>query len=270
MPDRAAPNGTNPFYLNVIFHGRFIFVIYNNRIEALAADVKEHVVGAGTFLKERPCPPGIYSLSGVRSPQTPSMGAVDPKTHFILDANKTKFQISADSYYRFILPKIPSYITPLGLLTPDQKLVFLGRDAGSITNPDKFGSAHAFIYKIKQDGTDTDDEPELDTLQWRFEVHSVNGIRAINLHIFAESPYLLDLLHPNRDFSSLVVYLAGLSLDVQKPFPDIKFEPNSNNYGIRDDEQKGLRGLPAGTPLVPPRICDSPSMVVINATDTAP
>jgi hypothetical protein len=189
------------------------------------------------------------------------MAGLDTR-HFILDANKTKFQIAPESYYRFILP-VPSRIIPLGLLTPSAPLVLTGNDARSITNPPVFGSAHSLTYKIGED-----DQPQLENMQWTPVVTCVNNVSAINLHIFAESPYLLDLLHPNRDFTSLVAYLAGLSLDAQRPFPPITFDTNddADDYGIDEKEQGGLRGLPDERHLVPPRICDAPSMVVTNAT----
>src|SRR6266404_8071870 len=135
----AAPAGTIPSFFNVIFHGPFIYAIYANRVEVLAADIKEHIVGAGTFQSERPCAPGTYSVIGITTDQG-DMADIDPTMHFILDADKTKFQIAPESYYRFILPS-PYQIIPLGLLTPDSNLVLLGRDAGNITNPDQFGSA---------------------------------------------------------------------------------------------------------------------------------
>jgi len=197
MPHLRAKKGSVPTFLNVIFHGPFVFAIYSNRIEVLAADIKEHIVGAGTFQSERPCPPDVYSLIGVTPNPTP-IAKIDPGLHLILDASKTKFQISPDSYYRFIL-QAPFSMTPLGLLSPDQPLVFLGRDEGSITNPPKFGSAHAFTYKIE-----TDDQQQLENVQWTPVIQTVGKVNSISLHIFAESPYLLDLLHPNRDFSSLV------------------------------------------------------------------
>src|SRR5579884_1410539 len=263
MPHSAEATGPTPFFLNVIFHGPFIFAMYSNRIEVLLPDIKEHIVGAGTFKSERPCLPDIYSLIGIKTDQS-AMVNLDPK-HFVLDANKTKFQIASESYYRFILQPLPYRIIPLGLLTLTSLLVLTGNDARSITNPPVFGSAHSFTYKIEVNK----DEPQLENMQWTPVVRSGDNVNSINLHIFAESPYLLDLLHPNRDFTSLVAYLAGLSLDAQRPFPQVtSFVPNpdATQYGITKEEQGGLRFILDASPLVPPRICDAPSILVTNAT----
>jgi hypothetical protein len=103
----------------------------------------------------------------------------------------------------------------------------------------------------------------------------------INLHIFAESPFMLDLFHPNRDFSTMVAMLPGLKLGLSRPFPDIDFVPNTSAaapLGISNSEEGGLRGLPplandlgnSQQDLEPPRICDAPSLVVINVADTVP
>lgn len=274
MPQSAAAADTAQSFFNVIFHGPFIFAIYPNRVEVLAAEIEEHIFGAGTYQKERPCAPGTYSVIGIKSAQS-SLGKVDPDRHLVLDAGKTEFQIAPKSYYRFVLPP-PSFLIPLGLLSPKyskDKVVFIGKNAGAVTNPTKFGSAHALSYNLSgkdKDGHPVTDQPELEIMQWAPEIQKVGDVQAINLHIFAESPYQLDLLHPTGDFTTLVAYLAGLSLGIQRPFPEIISEPNTDavKYGINNDEQSGLRG-PRYTPLFPPRICDSPSLMVTNATDTA-
>ena len=54
MPHRAKKAGAVPSFLDAVFHGPFIFVIYANRVEALTTDIKERIVGAGTFQSERP------------------------------------------------------------------------------------------------------------------------------------------------------------------------------------------------------------------------
>src|SRR5580698_6195904 len=99
-----------PFYFNAIFHGPFIFVFYGQRVEVLGTNVKEHIVGAGTFLKERPCTPGNYSVVGIWN-QNRTMKPINRQKHAVLNADPKKFQILKDAYYKFILPT-PSLVMP--------------------------------------------------------------------------------------------------------------------------------------------------------------
>ena|ERR1700674_4520599 len=263
-------------FLNVIFHGPFIFVFYPNRVEVLGADINEHLVGAGTWTREIPCTPGTYHLTGVHGQQD-EMPPVDANTHAIIDAGNGLLQVAQESYYKFVLDK-PSLMAALGLMRPeDGQSVFIGKDIDKVKVPAQFGSAHVLSYKIDTSGTPH--MPQLEGLQWVPSAVSFQGITSINLHIFAESAFMLDLFHPNRDFASMVAMLPGLNLGLSRPFPDIEFTQNTSlsaPLGISGPEEGGLRGLPPATTepgrpykeLIPPRICDAPSLVVINAADT--
>ena len=106
--------------LNVIFHGPFIFVFYANRVEVMGADTKEHVVGAGTWTREKPCAPGTYYLTGINTPQS-AMPPVAEKSHAIVDIKKVSIQVAQESYYKFVLDK-PSFMDALGFVSPQKTL----------------------------------------------------------------------------------------------------------------------------------------------------
>lgn len=176
-------------------------------------------------------------------------------------------KIPKNAYYRFVLQRLPSSMTELGLLTPQSPTLFTGNDVKNINVPTQVGSAHLFSYIM-----DPQDQLQLDNFPWQPKIKQIGNLYATNLHVFSESPFDLGNLHPHADFDLMVQMLPGLSLALVKPFPDIKVDdflnPQVKNLGVDDEEQGGLRGLPNGfhTTLKPPRICDTPSLVVVNAS----
>lgn len=251
------------YQLNIIFHGPFIFVIYSDRVEVLSPDVDGHDCGAGTWQEEKPCDPGKYVLK-INTKQR-SMQGPDNQSHVIIKAKAfPDLKIPTTAYYQFVLP-LPSLMTALGLLLPESNILFTGNDVPKINVPTQIGSAHLLCYQLA-----ANDTPQLEKFPWTPEKKNVStNVYAFNLHIFSESPFDLGALHPNADFDLMMQVLPGLSLKLVQPFPDIEFKlnPNVKNLGVDDEEQGGLRGVPKKhIELVPPRICDTPSLVV----DTTP
>jgi hypothetical protein len=259
------------YRLNVIFHGPFLFVFYKHRLEVLGAEIEEHVVGVGNWKEERPCDAGTYRLRGFKNKAKPAPPSrkTHGDTHVIIDAEGIPdMKIAQDGYYRFILP-LPCLMQALGLVTPKEKSFFIVDEAHTkhVTTPTCLGSAHVLSYEI-----DPTDRPHFYNLPW--VPHRTRDRKLLlpvtNVHIFSESPFALDDLHPNRDFNLSMQMLPGLLLDIVEPFPKVNFKPDetARKLGICDEEQGGLRGLPPPPPpenpseLVPPRICDAPSLVV--------
>lgn len=247
-----------PIRLNVIFHGPFFFVIYPKRVEAFAADIEEHVFGVGGWQREQRCKAKTYKLKGSFATQTNLQGP-DPGDHIILDPmNLPKMKLPKKGYYHFRLPK-PNKILALGRLTFTGKLKLGGANAGVVKCPPRIGSAHLFSYDLA-----SADHITMKPLDWKAAADD-KGI--INLHIFAESPFLENVQHPCRDFRRLVALAPGLSLKAPRTFPKVDFHTNpaAAAFGVRNQEQGGLRGLPPQKPhdLVPPQICDSPSLFIV-------
>ena len=255
------------YQLNVIFHGPFLFVIYSDRIEVLSPDINEHDFGAGTWQEETPCDPGTYILKGITEQKIP-LPPPSAQTYAILNAKALpNMKIPKDAYYRFVMQPLPSSMIALGLLTPVSPALFTGNDVKNISVPNQIATAHLFSYIM-----DPGDKPQLENFSWQPpEAKIIGDLHATNLHVFSESPFDLGDLHSHADFDLMVHMLPGLSLALVRPFPDIDpkdfVNPNVKNLGIDDEEQGGLRGLPKERhhELVPPRICDSPSLVITNA-----
>ena len=258
------------YQLNVIFHGPFIFVIYSDRVEALSPDIEDHEFGAGIWKQETPCNHGIYTLQGINGPAG-KMEGLKTEPLVILDhTNKLpKMGVPQRADYRFVLKPLPSSIMALGLLTPKNPVpppvFFTGDDVGKVTIPAILGTAHLFTFIVNQT-----DNLQLAGSTWTpdpFSQISPN-FYATNLHIFSEAVFDMGVQHPGHDFDQIATLLPGLSLDLANPFPEIRFGFNrdAKAKGIADEEQGGLRGIPPKPKidLVPPRICDTPSLVITN------
>lgn len=254
-------------FLNVIFHGPFNFLIYEHRIEVTAIDTDEHLFGAGTFLEEKPITTGSYTLRGV--PCQSQMHDPDPDRILIMDANKVGLYVPKTGCYKFILP--PAHcITPYALMKVDPSNLFVG-DYAPYIKVDYLGAVHAVTYCITPDDVAA---LNMEDVPWDKEI-SPWFPQAINLHVFAEAAFARDITHAGRDFDDLVSMCPELSLGLRPPFPipevDLQEPSDDCHLGITKEEQVGLRGLRRPPPVLfnPPAICDSPSMVVVNATDNA-
>jgi hypothetical protein len=236
------------YQLNVIFHGPFIFVKYDDHIEALTPYIDGHDIGAGTWQMEQPCDADTYTLSGI-SPQECEWQPPDPSTHVILDPNNFKnLVIPTHADYKFKLP-LPCSMTALGLIKPDGALSSASSD---ITIPPQWGSAHVFSYIM-----DENDKPKLvpgnstSKFEWIAGWKQVTfDSRAINLHIFSESALDMGVSHV-VDVCNTFSGMVGLALTLNDPLPHVKFALNLNvrSQGVDDEEQGGIRGLPSPVPL---------------------
>ncbi|HZU30690.1 MAG TPA: hypothetical protein VFB79_06215 [Candidatus Angelobacter sp.] len=269
-------------YLNVIFHGPFLFVVHPDKVEVLAPDIEKHEFGIGTWQQEMPCYPDIYTLNFPIPLQNGPLQIPNAPTYVSLDSKKfPDMNILETAAYQFVLP-LPSSMMGLGLLTLSSTSIFTGPDTNNVeTVPLQISSAHLFSYKIPY-AIDTNNRPQLKgrVFSWEPELLEVgSNVAAANLHIFCESAFDLGESHPAHVFQQMMnEVLSGVSLSLVDPFPLIlKFDPNPSaiGLGISDDEQGGLRGTPANITykhigseqglLVPPRICDAPSLVVITS-----
>jgi hypothetical protein len=255
------------YQLNVIFHGPFIFVVYSDRVEVFSPDIEDHNFGAGNWKQETPCNHGIYTLQGITGPPGQMQG-LKTEPLVILDHTKLpKMGVPQRADYRFVLKPLPASIMALGLLDPTKPrpVFFTGADVGNVTVPPILGTAHLFTFVVNQS-----DKLQLSGSRWApdsFRKISPD-FYATNLHIFSEAVFDMGAVHPGHDFDQIATLLPGLLLDLADPFPEIEFvkNPNAPAQGIEDEEQGGLRGLPPKTKitLVPPRICDTPSLVITN------
>jgi hypothetical protein len=123
-PAKCAPIPLQMNYVNLIFHGTWIYLIYDDHIQALAPRIEAssgsdsgHVAGMGgkTVLKEDALPPGSYELYGFETNLhfTPP----DPWHSVVLDARKARIRkiddTAANLYYSIKLP-FPDAMTPAG------------------------------------------------------------------------------------------------------------------------------------------------------------
>lgn len=282
-PDVATLYASNQLLLNLIFHGPFLFIYYQDylsypgRVEVITPHTPEHVTVAGSWLNEKPCHLGTFFLTGVSKQKDPidPNDPVDDTRHVVINAEDIKINIDGSSFYRFVLP-LPSDAESLAVAQLGSNEIFIGDYAGNI-NATSFGTAHLLSYLIE-----ATDIPQLEDLQWRPETNPYGTVKghsivqynyAKNVHIYAEAPYAPDPFHPVRDFKQMVNMLPGLSLGLVQQFPNLEFEDPKNNddFGIIREEQGGLRGLPPPhPPLRPPLVCDAPSMVVAGAQDPVP
>lgn len=286
--DELNPDSTQ-LWLNVIFHGPFLFIYYPTRVEVVTPDTPEHVAVAGTWLGEKLCRPGDFHLTGIATQQDPfdpfDPTELDPKTHAKI--SQSSINVKQGSYYRFLLPK-PSREQPLALaeIIPDK--IFVGDYKVTATS---FGTVHVLSYRIKKDY----DFPLLEGVQWypgpspyahwKCVVDGTKCVEqegpkynfATNLHIYAEAAFEPDHNHPIRDFKQMVAMLPGLKLGLAQRFPDRTLDPKINlqlikdedDLGIIREEQGGLRGLPPNhPPFMPPLVCDAPSLVIVGAQDS--
>jgi hypothetical protein len=279
LPTKAATDKRKTL-LNIVFHGPFLFIYYERRVEVITPQTPEHLVGAGTWLDETQCDVGTYYLNGMRTTQK-KFEPPSSDSHAIIDLKAINVGIDIEKapYFRFILP-VPWQMTalttvPLPTVTPKVPF-FVGDHASSITAK-KLGTVHALTYEYNpHKPTDT---PQLYNLPWvplpsSYGNPDDNTLYnfATNLHIYAEAAFSPDPNHPIRDFAKIVTMLPNLKLALAQPFPELKFDrpTNDNKLGITREEQGGLRGLPQDYIFRPPLVCDTPSLVVLNAQDPKP
>jgi hypothetical protein len=285
--ERTRPSPLNCFKprLNVVFHGPFLFIYYRGRVEVVTLAAPGHMVGAGTWLGEKVCHPGTYFLTGLNTSQDVSLP--DAESHAIIDLaqlNNIGIALERHPYFRFILPR-PSQMAPLASMVIDSPAsVFVGHQQASI-QAKRLGTAHVLSYKIS--GAD---HLQLEGMSWLPEFNryqSIGGLPynfAINLHIYAESAFVLDPDHPRGHFTQLVDMLPGLALGLCNPVTKLGFDRPCDDdcLGLIEQEQEGLRSLPRKQNEVPPKpgtvtidftpplVCDAPSLVVLGAQDATP
>jgi hypothetical protein len=250
--------------LNVIFHGPFLFIFYERRVEAVTPYMNEHLCGAGEWLDEIACYQGAYYLTGVVPGKTAP--SIEARSHAKVKAQDCDIDLGASPNCRFVLP-FPFQMKPLGLMNITNQTVFVGDYAKHITAKE-LGRVHVLSYPLDPEAT-----PQLENLAWVPKFSPYYPF-AINLHVYAESVFRRDPDHPVRDFQKALTMLPKLSLGLGRPFPDLKTpDPLPNgDLGITREEQGGLRGLPPKPPkkFKPPLLCDAPSLVVTGAQDPKP
>lgn len=261
LTGKADPKGSwtvKGSLLNVIFHGPFLFIFYQERIVALTPESEEHSYGAGNWLEEKLCSKGMYYLTGIKTTQTAFN--VDPYSHVIIPAVNAGMDMGAVPCYGFVLPPA-SGMRAIASVEIGSHKIFEGGYASEI-KATKLGTAHVLTYKICDD-----DSPQLEDLQWLPTPSKYCG-SVINLHVYAESSFRRDPDHPVRDFRKALKMLPKISLGLHTPFPELQF-PNPqpiDDLGIIREEQGGLRGLPPmQLEALPPVLCDAPSIVVTGA-----
>jgi len=123
-PAKCAPIPLNMNYVNLIFHGTWIYVIYSDHIQALAPRIDkasgsdyDHIAGMGgkSVLKEDALPPGSYELYGFES--NVLFAPPDSWRSVVLDARKARIRKIDDTatnrYYSIKLP-FPDAMTSAG------------------------------------------------------------------------------------------------------------------------------------------------------------
>jgi len=121
-------NLPSDYTLNIIFHGPFCFVRYDDRIEALAPGAMGHVYGVGTFRKEYSMGKGVYYLTGVTNQQL--MQDVGKTTALIFPKGIITYVDPQNVAYCKVVIPTPAKIGALGQIKPpDRPDLFIGTNA---------------------------------------------------------------------------------------------------------------------------------------------
>lgn len=245
--------------LNIIFHGPFIFLSYPDKVEVIAADVGGHVYGVGNWKKEYVMPKMDYILEGLTN-QTWISSNEDKKIKFAnpsVDLSKC--------YCKIVLKPGPAKIVPLGWFAlPPRVNLFSGADSPGPNQVRVLASSHACVYYSVP-------KPKLSNTYWTPEP---NSLGATNLHFIATPFIQMDMNHPVDSFAKLAEMLPTVKLSLDKGALnndfDFKDPSCSRLEGMFREEQAPLRAplstniesCDEGHHLIPPRICDAPSLFV--------
>ena len=258
VPSKAVPEDPPKTYtLNIIFHGPFCFIRYDDHIAALTPAAMGHVYGAGTFGKEYSMSKGVYYLIGVDN-QTLTQD-VDNTTALIFPKDIIKYVDPQNVAYCKVVIPTPAKIAPLGLITPpDEPDMFVGTNAVYGNSIEQFGSCHVFTYyKVDKD--------ELNLSYTFWEPEPIGDY--INLHVFATNVFQLELNHSLHTFNDAMGMLSNSNIEINPGVVPGDFEPikpTANSWpGVSIAEQLPLHLIIfQDTPLIPPRVCDAPSAFV--------
>jgi hypothetical protein len=258
IPSKVEPmDPPKAYILNIIFHGPFCFIRYDDHIEALTPAAMGHVYGVGTFRKEYSMSNGAYYLIGVDN-QTLTQD-VNNKTALIFPKGIIKdIDPQNVAYCKVVIPT-SAKIAPLGLFKPPQQPpMFVGTNAVYGNGVEKFGSCHVFTYYNVYK-----DKVSLSETLWYPEPIG----DYINLHIFATSVFQLEMNHSVQTFHDAMGMLSNSYIEINPGVIPQEFKyinPDDTPWpGVDKNEQLPLHLiiLP-GTPLIPPRICDAASAFV--------
>jgi hypothetical protein len=119
----CAPRPLEMNYVNLVFHGTWIYLIYHDHIQALAPRIESsfshpvsHVAGmGGSNGIEDVLPPGAYGLNGVEA--APDLPPPDSWQSIIVDADKAgikKINTSLTNLYYSVRLPFPETMTPVG------------------------------------------------------------------------------------------------------------------------------------------------------------
>lgn len=137
-------------FVNVIFHGTWIFLIYGDHIQALApriggSGVPEHVSGIGGVKRIRKdvLKSGCYELTGFERNDDFFLPP-DGSRSVVLDAKQAGVKIKTDSLYYSIRLPLPEAMTPAGHMRISRR----AGTTGSCPNNPPFCSKNKYLYGV--------------------------------------------------------------------------------------------------------------------------
>jgi hypothetical protein len=137
-------------FVNIVFHGTWIFLVYPDHIQALApriggSGVPEHVSGMGGVkrIRKDALKSGCYKLTGFET-NDKFFVPPDGSRTVVLDAKRTKIKIKPDSLYYSIHLPLPESMTPAGHMRISRKP---GTKVSCPNNP-PFCSSDKYLYGV--------------------------------------------------------------------------------------------------------------------------
>ena len=242
VPIQTAP-GTQPTVLNLVFHGLFAFVLWDQCLEVLVPNVgNEHIYKAGTLLPNDSSCRMLSNLKGATAYQLIGVTGdaskpFDASCNAVLTGLRIIDRSPSRLYCSFLLPH-PQEIWSLRhvqVLTQPGANFFAGRAASQV-KARELAMVQALVYRdIQYDTLNIDP-----AIGWKKQTTPSN---TVNLHVFAE-PASADVTptspdHPMTAVERLVRLFPGLDLHLvfsgvgsnnQEPLPAGMTDSDKNSF----------------------------------------
>jgi len=194
--------------LNVVFHGMFAFIFWNDHIEVLAPEEDDHMYRAGSWGRERRLREGgVYALDGVTPSKTPIR--LDPTKNLVLSRLTNINRDPRILFCSFTFP-LPESMTGLRHVKLEPARSLFGGAASKSVSITTLPLIQVFTYQVGDFA-----KLRFNPLPLWTPTPGPQGIA--NLHVWGESDSVFtedDRDHPMRGFEQLTSLFPDLDLQL--------------------------------------------------------
>jgi hypothetical protein len=184
-------------FVNVLFHGLYLFIVREQQIDVLIPNLREHVYRAGPFLGEQTLPPAgsqdPYRLEGVEG----SRGNFDSSINNVLRGFDYEPNLPAARLYARIV--VPRPLEPILSFRDMEEPYDTSIDELQLFRGKKTRALHVLRYRAADLK-----EVQLHPHHAKIGHHQIGDVAFKNIHIQAEPDHAGDPSHPVKGFEETV------------------------------------------------------------------